>query len=221
MGSSNVAFGIVLLSIILGVGFLAGRLAAPDREAVEGPAGKEDSSKGESGTAPSFMQQRVNSLEDELALQQQRRATLGRALFGDPIPWPEAIPELYRTAAFEANVGSALEACASGVEVAGFECDEPPCLAMFRGGEEGWLEELVQSCPSWIEVYGNTARITGGTVDCAGSGTERYAILGPMAPELTSEGPKSSKRWEQRWNQRAREIEAAWDCSAKTADDGA
>jgi len=221
MGSSNVQFGVIVLGIVLGVGFAIGRLVAPDREAAEEQvvdAGKEGTSTGETVAAASFLQQRVTHLEDELARQQQHKAALAHELFGDPIPWPERIPEQYRTAVFEENVRSALEACAADIGIAGFECDEPPCLAMFRGGEEGWLEKLVQSCPSWIDVYGNTASITGGMVDCPGSRTERYAILGPIAPELTSKGPKSRKRWEQRWKQRTQELKAAWDCSAKTAD---
>ncbi len=218
---SNVQFGVIVLGIVLVVGFAIGRLVAPDREAVEeqdGDAGEEGNATGEPVAAASFLQQRVTSLEDELVRQQQHKAALARELFGDPIPWPETVPERYRAAIFEENVRSALEACAAGVGIAGFECDEPPCLAMFRGGEEGWWEELVQSCPDWIDAYGNTASITGGMVDCPGSGTERYSILGPMAPELTGKGPEHGERWEKRWKQRTQEIEAAWECSDKTAD---
>jgi len=220
MGTSNVQFGVIFLAIVLGVGFTIGRLVAPDREAVEEPAdaGKEGTSTSETVAASSFLQQRVTTLEDELARQQQHKAALARELFGDPIPWPEAIPEQHRTAVFEENVRSALEACTADVGIAGFECDEPPCLAMFRGGEEGWCEKLVRSCPGWIDVYGATASIAGGLVDCPGSRSERYTILGPIAPELTGKGPKSKERWEQRWKQRTQEIKAAWDCSAETAD---
>jgi len=221
MGTSNIQFGIIVLAIILGVGFAIGRLVAPEREAVEEPAvdaGEEGVSTGETVAAPSFLQQRVTTLEDELARQQRHKATLARDLFGVPIPWPEDIPEPYRTAVFEENVRTALEACAADIGIAGFECDEPPCLAMFRGGEEGWWEELVQSCPDWTDVYGSTASITGGVADCPGTRTERYTILAPMAPELTGKGPEAQDKWEQRWKQRTGEIAAAWDCSAKTAD---
>jgi hypothetical protein len=224
MGTSNIQFGIVLLAIILGVGFAVGRLAAPEPEAAEdrvGDAGKEGASTGEPAAAASFLQQRVAGLEDELARQQQHKAALAHELFGAPIPWPENIPGHYRTSVFEENVRSALEACPADVGIAGFECDEPPCLAMFRGGEEGWWEGLVQSCPGWIDVYGNTANITGGMVDCPGSRIERYTILGPIAPELRGRGLESKKRWERRWKHRTQEIKAAWDCSAEAADSGA
>ncbi len=220
MDTSNVRYGIVILSIILGVGFAIGRLVAPEREAEEGPAGDAGASQDKTVATPSFLQQRVTSLEEDLARQQQHKAVLAREIYGDPLAWPETLPERYRTTIFEENVRSAVTACAAGVEIAGFECDEPPCLAMFRGGEEGWWEELVHSCPGWIGVYGSDTSVIDGWVNCQGGRTERYAILGPVAPDLTGEGPEARQRWELRWRQRAGEIKAAWSCSTETADTG-
>ena len=216
MGSSNVLNGMIILCIVLVAGFFIGRLAAPERDTEEGPiagTGKDDIPIGETEASASFMQQRVTSLEDQLARHQQHTNALAHDLYGDPLPWPEDLAVEYQSTVFENNVRSALEACATDVEIAAFECDEPPCLAVFRGGEEDWWEKLVRSCPRWVDVYGDTVRITDGMVDCPGGKTERYTILAPIAPQVTGDGPEAEESWELRWEHRTGEIKAAWDCS--------
>jgi len=216
MGSSNVLYGMIILCIVLGAGFTIGRLAAPERDNVEGPpagTGEEGIPNGETEASASFMQQRVTSLEDQLAKHQQHTKALAQALYGDPVPWPEDLPVEHQPTGFEDNVRSALEACITDVEIVAFECDEPPCLAVFRGGKEGWWETLVRSCPQWVDVYGDTSRINDGIVDCPGGKTERYTILAPTTPNMIGEGPEAEKSWDLRWEQRTGEINAAWDCS--------
>ncbi len=233
MESGNLLFGMVCLLVAVVSGFMVGRWTAPDvDETVEegaadldggGSTGRGMTSSARPGadgdrSEPSRLtrgelQQHVAFLEGELSLQQLRKQTLEYELYGEPIPWPEQVPEDFQPEAFQANVRGAVEECAPDVEVVGFDCSEPPCLVHLRGGDEGWWNRLINECPGWVDRYGSTVSSSSGSLDCPGGTTERYRIVGPYREQPWSEGPDAEANQGKRFGQRVEQAKFEWECT--------
>lgn len=233
MESGNLLFGMACLLVAVVLGFLVGRWTAPEDAGPsadgaasldgDGPTGQGTRStattarrgggRGQPQLTPEELEQHVAFLEGELALQRLRKQTLEVELYGEPILWPEQVPEEHRPEWFRDNFLQAVEECAPDVEVVGFDCSEPPCLVHLRGGGDGWWDRLINGCPGWVDHYGNTVSSASGSVDCGGGVEERYQIVGPQREQPWSDGPDAVENQRKRWDQRVEQATFDWECA--------
>jgi len=220
MDSRMLLFGIVSLAVVLTLGYVLGRWTAPDRGDGERSAGEEaaDRARPASGAAAvatggEDLAQEIARLEGDLALQKLRKETLEHELYGEPLAWPEEIPERYEPDWFQENFRQAVAACAPDVEIVGFDCSEPPCLVQLRGGDDGWWDRLINECPGWADLYGTRVGSASGSIECAGGGEERYRILGPGVAGWLDDDPEAKENRRKRWAQRTEEIRYHWVCA--------
>ena len=90
-------------------------------------------------------------------------------MYGTPIEWPDDIAEKYKPAVLTANIERIVEECKPRAQLAGFNCDEPVCFAIFRKPEEDWegINRWYQTCSAWTDLYGITLSMAGAAVSCA------------------------------------------------------
>lgn len=162
--------------------------------------------------------EKIRALEAQNALLQRMLEDLETELRGTPIPWTDDIPEALRPEAFERNVRAAIEACAPELEIVGFECSEPPCLAMLRSPPEyAWWDPLVNDCPAWRDHYTNAVASASGTATCPDGSTEPYQLLGWSRKLVEPEGgldPAEKENANKRFTARIDEIAHSWPCAA-------
>lgn len=89
---------------------------------------------------------RIAQLEDELqALRFENAVARGQLLreVGEPLEWPEDLPEAYEPESFEAWLEEQVEALGDA-EIAALDCSEYPCVAVVRSldGGPGWEDRL-------------------------------------------------------------------------------
>lgn len=143
---------------------------------------------------------------------------------GTPIPWTNDLTRDYLPAAFERNLREAVATCAPDVEIVGFECSEPPCLAMLRpsgpayGDEPTWYDRLVNNCPAWVDHYTSSVSGANGSVECPGGTEEPYHLLGwsyTLAdPDRVFTREEQENRGK-RFQARLREIKDDWPCKRR------
>lgn len=160
----------------------------------------------------------IESLKLQNRLLESMIAAQQTEFFGEPIPWPAGMEAVWTPEGFEPQAVEAVEACAPDLEVVGFACEEPPCFMKLRttDAEENWWGRLINDCPQWTDVYGNSVSSAKDNVTCD-DGTEEmmqvvgwsYAKLQEFAPDLERE--HTSKRFQAR----LKEIKANWRCQGE------
>ncbi|MEZ4235664.1 MAG: hypothetical protein R3F59_05780 [Myxococcota bacterium] len=135
---------------------------------------------------------------------------------GTPVPWGD-LPPVLREDAFRATVAEAVADCAPEVEVVGYECREPPCLAMVRApAERAWWDALVVDCPPWVDAYGVGAVGGARRATCADGHQEVFQLVG-WSPQLVEpEGGYPTEEAENRVKRlaaRTDEIARSWRCA--------
>ena len=103
------------------------------------------------------------------------------------------------------------------MEILGFDCTEPPCLAMLRPPRGNWWDDLVNLCPQWVDHYGSSVSSSSQSVTCGDGSKEHVQLLGwsrgliddthPMTDEETENATK-------RFRARIAEAKAAWRCAS-------
>ena len=133
------------------------------------------------------------------------RAALERArvdAYGEPLDWPEYVSD-HAPEAVEAALFAAERECGESADLARIDCDEPPCIGVFRLAEDDSSAAFrLQSCAPWYERYGASAAISMRTVDCGGAPI-RLLLLSPAWPiELTPSVSEESldRRLGHRWD---------------------
>jgi hypothetical protein len=158
---------------------------------------------------------RVRELEAQNELLQELLEGVELELRGAPVPWSDELPDVLRPAAFERTVRDAVASCAPAAAIVGFECSEPPCLALLRG-VAGPIQALVADCPAWRDRYGSGAVAAAGRADCLDGGEERYQVLGwsDRLIEPTEGYPREKREnLDKRMAARLEEIERSWRCA--------
>ncbi len=129
-----------------------------------------------------------------------------------PFPWPAGVDPKFREG-FGPNVATAIQACRPKVELRFIDCSEPPCIAAMRQKVGFDRDQLVWSCPSWLEVYGPTVSSATDVLTCEGGGRERIWLLSPhMAGWLDSLDEATREAHTARLYRRWEEMKTGWSC---------
>jgi hypothetical protein len=154
----------------------------------------------------------VERCEREVDLRDRLIESLERELYGDPIPWPEEVPEHYDPGSFEQDVPRILEECGANAFLVDIDCEEPPCMVMLRresataGAQDlSWFA----SCEAWKERFGTTASVSMGKIGCSDGTEEGYISLSPYWESL---GEQEQENYSTRMGARWKQAEIDWPC---------
>ena len=175
-------------------------------------AGAPGASAPEPGVGPEA-RERIRQLEAEVDQLQARLDASGVRPPAQPVAWPDGRPEKFTEAGLRGLLEQGLQDCDVPAELVGFECGEPPCVALLRTSDDGWHDALVNNCATWTEAYGTTVSMDTGRADCGGGDEEAYALLSPYDHEWREELDKEESgnlgdRLQERWAA----IKADWEC---------
>lgn len=224
------------------LGFVAGWVAAPSSsDPVEGPVVSSPSSvadsseaSGEASRTPASKltgrgrqdDPRWNESDAEFYERraEERRASRESMFRSEPDEeggegvspaWNPYMPEVLRPGGFEEQVKRAVDECQPDMELVGFDCGEPPCLAIFRdrGGGEGALTS--EDCPAWREPYGDWKTSSSDVVDCPDGVSERVLLLGSARTHDWVDEPDGAGRGNgmMRLKSRSRAVMEEWVCA--------
>ena len=153
-------------------------------------------------------------LKLQLRLTENQLQAISREYLGDPVQWPDEVAPLTAPDEFQDQLAKAIEACDVNVDVVGMDCNEPPCLAMLRGGEDGWYGDLVNDCPEWFEPFGTSVTSANGLVECPDGSTQSYKLLGVPSSVVLGEPTDNTDKENRtkRFHARIDEAKRAWRC---------
>jgi len=179
----------VLLLCAAGFGLAVGWSTAPDealRPAVVPPpgqrtvAGHRPVPKGTDRDTDA-MRAHAEQLQSDVDQYISLTRTYELELYGEPLEWTDDIQARYLPPSFEHNVRAILRQCDVGMELAGFDCSEPPCYALLIGEEGG---TSIAECPRWLELYGGTVSSSSLGIECGDGSTMRGLMVAPHIPGL-------------------------------------
>ncbi len=101
---------------------------------------------------------------------------------GDPVPFPDDLPEHYRPEGFEDAVRHVLDECApTSVALHHVDCSEYPCMVFFRQprGSYNHAMESLGECTLWTEQFGRSAT-SGNNHFITDAGIVEYSYASPM-----------------------------------------
>ncbi|MFZ5479352.1 MAG: hypothetical protein ACOZNI_21490 [Myxococcota bacterium] len=154
----------------------------------------------------------VAALRAENALLRKVNEGLEIEVYGLAPAWPTDTPKSHREE-FEGNLRKALADCEVDVDLVGVDCSEPPCMAIFRNAGDDFWNDLINTCPGWVDRYGSSVSTNSGTVDCGDGRTEAVWRIGPggwRAPEPEGAPDRNVMlRMQARWD----DMEAGWTCA--------
>lgn len=222
---------VAVLATALLVGFVAGRwLHADPVSGAGGTAATEvdggrraqqargEGIEGNPGTVAAdgdlqALRDRVGELENELKMARAATELYERELFGDPIPWPETIPEPFQPGVFQRAMQDVMQDCEA--ELVGFECDEPPCIAMLRNDDPGYLGPLVERCLGWVEQFGDRSSGLHTNIDCGDGHSERVHLISPppFGVLFAEDDDEARTNYAKRRRLRYKQIELGWECA--------
>lgn len=158
-----------------------------------------------------ILRDRVGEHENELRMARAAKELYEQQLFGDPIPWPETIPEAFQPGVFQRTMGDVMQDCEA--ELVGFECDEPPCIAMLRGDDPQYLGPLLERCPGWAEQFGERSSGLHTNIDCDDGRSERVYLVSPSPfGVLFADDDEVRTNFGKRRRLRYQQIELDWEC---------
>jgi len=138
-------------------------------------------------------------------------------IFGTIEPWPERTEknEKYQPESFHSRMTDIIEKCDPTMEILKINCDEPPCLAVFRPASPGWHARLINNCPQWLQPFGKSINSSSFEIDCEDGHQERGLILSPSWQEFSN--PKDKNKRENRRKRlkiRRKQFKSEWQCSS-------
>lgn len=166
-----------------GAGFAAGRGTRPPARSL-------------AETAPACADE-IRERDEEREIRQ----LLERELYGDPIPWPPAVPPERTEAGYGAALSEVVSQCRPGWTVGELACAEPPCIAAIWPADE--TVDVPPDCAPWTSRYGAGAQVAAQVVDC--DGAERRLLLVSPLPTDGATAPleveNRAKRMKTRWGE--------------------
>ena len=130
------------------------------------------------------------------------RQLLERELYGEPIPWPAAVPPERTEAGYRTALAEVVAGCRPGWTVGELECAEPPCIAAVWPGEAPI--DLPPDCVPWTTRYGAGALMAAQLVDCDGT-EQRLLLVSPIPTDTATLAPleveNRAKRMKTRWGE--------------------
>ncbi|MBN2494291.1 MAG: hypothetical protein JXR96_06870 [Deltaproteobacteria bacterium] len=143
--------------------------------------------------------------------------------YGEPIAWPEHMPSQYRPEQYQSIVSRALDQGEIGADLLGFECREPPCIAILRSHDQSARMLPITRTEIWRQSYGGSVRSGyAGFIDCGDGRKERIELISPywdwkvdpkkMGPDYYSNPMRSQTAAEAaREENRAKRLQARWE----------
>ena len=218
---------VACLAVALLVGFAAGRHVGSSGEGTDHRAQGEAVAGRPAPAAPpgpvltprsseaDQLRERVAQLEDQVALHRRLEEAYEQELYGEPIPWTSDLPDDFQPELFKMKVAEAMTDCQA--DLVGFECDEPPCLALLRGHDPGYNGSLNARCPGWVTHFGETSSGYHTSIDCGDGRTERVHMVSPFpyGTLFAEDDDEARSNHRKRRQQRYAQIELGWECARK------
>jgi len=221
---------VAALAVALIVGFAAGRWLHGRPEPGSGAGGASERSSvnaaqpAAGGTASAresdshdddelqILRDNVGQLENELRMARAAKELYERELFGDPIAWPETIPEEFQPGVFQRAVQEAMEDCEAAL--VGFECEEPPCIALLRNDDPEFSGPFTERCPGWVEQFGDRSSGMHTHIDCGDGRSERVHMVSPSpyGTLIDDEDDEARTNYGKRRRLRYQQLENGWEC---------
>jgi hypothetical protein len=223
-----------LLGIALAflLGLLLGRWhTSNDDDAVGTPSGSPGKSRSGSGAAAEVAKEEVAALkqqnarlEEQIARLQVRLLVQSAAAAGniggaqrdenEPIRWPENTPAEYEPGEFRRLFEDIAKEVEGGADLAGINCEEPPCLVFRRvrpteASDGGALAKQLTDTATWKQSFPPGMGLQDTTVDCKDGRKESLQIIWLTADEWDKK--LVSDMLTRRWG-RVKEILGNWEC---------
>ena len=129
--------------------------------------------------------------------------------------WNPYVPEVLRPGGFEDQVRRAVEECEPDMDLVGFDCSEPPCLAIFRdlGGDSGTLTS--EDCAAWHDSFGSWKTSSSDMIDCPDGVSERVLLIGSSRTHDWIDEPEGGGRGNgmKRLKARSAPVMDGWECA--------
>jgi hypothetical protein len=159
---------------------------------------------------------RSAELQGEIDTIDELRRTFEEQLFGPALAWPRQVPHELSEAGFRDQVEIALGGCDPDVDLIGFDCSEPPCLALLRIRSEDWRAQLVTGCAPWSRSFGTQTSGISFSVACADGSEERAEMIGAALQKVLGEAAdEQAEAMSRRLQARMLGPQLAWVCAAE------
>ncbi len=153
-------------------------------------------------------------LRSQLQASERYMGDIADQIDGVAARWNDNVPPALGPQGFEAQVRKALQECGPDADLVGVDCDEPPCLAVFRAENDVLSQQLIGSCPAWKDHFGTSVSSYSTNVDCGDGTTERINVAGPSITWDYVEEPQTEDPWNgsKRLSARTETWIANWEC---------
>ena len=110
----------------------------------------------------------------------------------------------------------ALGECDPDVDLVGFDCSEPPCLALLRIRSEDWRGKLITDCAPWSESFGTQTSGVSFPVTCTNGSVERAEMIGaPLHKVLGESTQPQAEAMSRRLQARRLKQQMHWVCAGE------
>ncbi len=215
MRSTSIGIGAALVVGLI-MGGVIGRFTAPSPSATPSPRRPLSPSMASNPTQASAPSRPLATgdcadIEAELVEERAYRESLEFELYGTPIPWPDDTPHQDTEEGFSEIIEAVVEDCEPGWLVHGYDCTEPPCMAVIFP-EEG-TNLSVGKCPAWVEPFGNAASNASMSIKCADGEEKRLLLLSPPPVQVQSRDTKNLDvdYNSPDWQNRMKRLKARWE----------
>jgi len=152
---------------------------------------------------------RIEILRAELEAQEKLLAEYQHRIHGTVLDWPVDTPPAHRPEQLQSTLSDILDACELPARLAGFDCHEPPCLAVLRLDDPESFRSGYKQCPDWNEHIGGRYSMKNMQASCGDGRTETIAVFHMVWDDLNkSQGANLHKRI----SRRREIIESTWKC---------
>jgi hypothetical protein len=152
---------------------------------------------------------RLEVLRAELIAQEKLLEEYQHRIHGTVLDWPADTPPAHRPEQVQSTLSNVLDACELPAHLSGFDCHEPPCLAVMRLDDPESFRNGYKRCPEWNEHIGSRYSMKNVLASCGDGRTETIAIFHMVWDDLNkSQGENLHKRI----SRRREIIESTWKC---------
>jgi hypothetical protein len=152
---------------------------------------------------------RLRALRAELEAQGKLLAEYRQRIHGTMLAWPDDTPPAHRPEQVQSTLSDVLDGCELPAQLTGFDCQEPPCLAVMRLNDPGAFRTGYKHCPQWNERFGGKYSMKNIRAPCKDGRTETIAIFHMVWDDL-NESP--GENLHKRISRRREMIESGWKC---------
>ena len=159
---------------------------------------------------------RSTELQKEIDATEKLARTYEEQLYGAPLAWPKQVPYALSWPGFRDQVDRALGECDPDVDLVGFDCSEPPCLALLRIRSEDWRGKLITECAPWSQAFGTLTSGVSFSVTCTHGSEERAEMIGaPLHKVLGESAEPQAEAMSRRLQARRLKQQIRWVCAGE------